>query len=87
MRLDNIYTIDEMRVIAKHRLPRIVFDFIDGGAGDEQGLGNNADQFRNFRLVPRYLVDVSQRSQKTTIFISRRKKGTLNIQITQVSTW
>lgn len=68
MRLENIYTIEEMRVLAKRHLPRVIFDYIDGGAGDEQGLRSNADQFRNFRLVPRYLVDVSQRSQKTTLF-------------------
>lgn len=68
MRLDNIYTIDEMRSLAKRHLPRVIFDYIDGGAGDEQGLQSNADQFRKFRLVPRYLVDVSQRSQKTTLF-------------------
>jgi (S)-mandelate dehydrogenase len=68
MRLENIHTIDELRAIAKRRLPRVVFDFIDGGAGDEQGLNNNAAQFRNYRLVPRYLVDVSQRTQKTTLF-------------------
>jgi len=68
MQFENIYTIDEMRSIAKRRLPRIVFDYIDGGAGDEQGLDTNARQFRNFRLVPRYLVDVSNRTQKTTVF-------------------
>ena len=67
MRLDNVYTIEEMRLLAKRRLPRVIFDFIDGGAGDEQGLQNNAAQFRNFRLVPRYLVDVSKRSQKQTL--------------------
>ena len=68
MRLENIYTIDEMRALAKRRLPRVVFDYIDGGAGDEQGLHTNADQFRQFRLVPRYLIDVSKRTQKTKLF-------------------
>ena len=33
MQLDDIHTIDEMRVLAKRRLPRVVFDYIDGGAG------------------------------------------------------
>jgi (S)-mandelate dehydrogenase len=68
MRLENIHTIDEMRALAKRRLPRVVFDYIDGGAGDEQGLDTNARQFRKYRLVPRYLVDVSGRTQKTTLF-------------------
>lgn len=68
MRLEDIHTIEDMRVVAKRRLPRVVFDFIDGGAGDEQGLNTNAAQFRNYRMVPRYLVDVSQRTQKTMLF-------------------
>lgn len=68
MRLENIHTIDDMRILAKRRLPQVLFDFIDGGAGDEQGLNSNAAQFRIFRMVPRYLVDVSKRTQKTTIF-------------------
>jgi L-lactate dehydrogenase (cytochrome)/(S)-mandelate dehydrogenase len=68
MRLDNIHTIEDMRALAKRRLPRVIFDYIDGGAGDQQGLDNNAHQFRNFRLVPRYLVDVSKRTTKTTLF-------------------
>jgi (S)-mandelate dehydrogenase len=68
MRLENIHTIEDLRLAAKRRLPRVIFDFIDGGAGDEQGLNNNAAQFKNYRLVPRYLVDTSQRSQKTILF-------------------
>jgi (S)-mandelate dehydrogenase len=68
MNLDKVFTIEDMRLLAKRRLPRVIFDFIDGGAGDEQGLNNNAAQFRDFRMVPRYLVDVSQRTQKQTLF-------------------
>ncbi len=68
MRLDKVFTIEDMRLQAKRRLPRVIFDFIDGGAGDEQGLDNNAAQFRNFRMVPHYLVDISQRTQKQTLF-------------------
>lgn len=68
MQLEDIYTIDDMRERAKRRLPRIVFDYIDGGAGDEQGLDTNARQFRDFRLVPRYLIDVTGQTQKTTLF-------------------
>ena len=68
MRLENIHTIEDMRALAKRRLPRVVFEYTDGGAGDQQGLDNNARQFQNFRLVPRYLVDVSKRSTKVTVF-------------------
>jgi (S)-mandelate dehydrogenase len=68
MRLEDIHTIEDMRALAKRRLPRVVFEYTDGGSGDQQGLDNNARQFRNFRLVPRYLVDVSKRSTKVTLF-------------------
>jgi len=54
--------------MAKRRLPKIMFDFIEGGVEDEVGLRTNAQAFRDIRLVPRYYVDTSKRSQKATLF-------------------
>ncbi len=54
--------------MAKRRLPRIAFDFIEGGCDDELGLAANESSFGRYRLVPRYLVDVSKRSQMTSLF-------------------
>jgi len=45
-----------------------MFDFIEGGVEDEVGLHTNANAFRDLRLVPRYYVDTSKRSQKATLF-------------------
>ncbi|MBV8169050.1 MAG: alpha-hydroxy-acid oxidizing protein, partial [Alphaproteobacteria bacterium] len=50
------------------RLPRICYDFIEGGVEQEVGLQRNIDGFARHRLMPRYLVDVSTRDQSTTVF-------------------
>lgn len=67
-KIDSAINIDDLKRLAKRRLPRIMFDFIEGGADDEVGLATNANAFRNLRLVPRYYVDTSKRDQKTIIF-------------------
>ncbi|MGH7987675.1 MAG: alpha-hydroxy acid oxidase [Candidatus Binataceae bacterium] len=54
--------------MAKRRLPRIAFDFIEGGVEDERGLARNENAFSQYRLVPRYLIDVSRRDQSTSLF-------------------
>jgi L-lactate dehydrogenase (cytochrome)/(S)-mandelate dehydrogenase len=68
MSLDTIVNIDDLRHVARRRLPRIAFDFIEGGVEGESGLARNEDAFRRYRLLPRYLVDVSSRDQTTTLF-------------------
>ena len=35
---------------------------------DEEGLARNEDAFKQYRLVPRYCVDVSVRDQSTSVF-------------------
>jgi L-lactate dehydrogenase (cytochrome)/(S)-mandelate dehydrogenase len=66
--MDGIVNVDDMRRAAKRRLPRIAFDFIEGGVEDEDGLNTNEQAFRRHRLVPRYLVDVSKRDQSAVLF-------------------
>jgi len=63
-----VVNIDDLRKLAKKRLPKIAYDFIEGGTDDEVGLATNEQAFRKARIVPRYLVDVSVRDQSTTIF-------------------
>src|SRR4051794_1161357 len=67
-KLDRAVNIEDLRLIAKKRLPRICYDFIEGGVEDEAGLQRNVDGFARHRLVPRYLVDVATRDQSTTVF-------------------
>jgi (S)-mandelate dehydrogenase len=67
-RIDSAINIDDLKRLAKRRLPKIMFDFIEGGAEDEVGLRTNANAFRDLRLVPRYYIDTSKRDQKATLF-------------------
>ena len=71
MKLDATVNAEDMRALARSALPRIAFDFIDGGVADEEGLAENRAAFRRHRLVPRYLVDVSRRDASMEIFGQR----------------
>jgi (S)-mandelate dehydrogenase len=48
-----VHSIADLRLAARARLPRVVFDFIDGGAGDETALRRNESAFQDLRLLPR----------------------------------
>jgi L-lactate dehydrogenase (cytochrome)/(S)-mandelate dehydrogenase len=67
-RIDAAINLDDLRKLAKRRLPKLAYDFIEGGLDDEDGLARSEDAFRQFRLVPRYGVDVNVRDQSTTLF-------------------
>lgn len=64
-------TIADLRDRARKRLPRAVFDFIDGGADDELTRGWNAADFDLLQWRPRVLVDVSKRDSSATILGTR----------------
>ncbi|MFZ5782534.1 MAG: alpha-hydroxy acid oxidase [Pseudomonadota bacterium] len=66
--MQGVVNIEDLRKLAKKRLPKIAYDFIEGGTDDEVGLVTNEQAFRKARIVPRYLVDVSVRDQSTTLF-------------------
>ena len=59
---------DDLRRMARRRLPRIVFDYIEGGVEDEEGLERNRRAFLDRRLVPRYLADVTERDPAARLF-------------------
>jgi (S)-mandelate dehydrogenase len=66
--LDAAINFEDLRKLAKRRLPRIAYDFIEGGLEDEHGLARNEAAFRRYQLVPRYGVDVRTIDQTTTLF-------------------
>jgi L-lactate dehydrogenase (cytochrome)/(S)-mandelate dehydrogenase len=68
MRIDQAVNIEDLHRMAKRRLPKIAFDFIEGGLEDERGLERNTSAFHKHQLLPRYLVDVSKRDQSVTLF-------------------
>ena len=63
----NIANIADLRRLAWQRLPRVLFDYIDGGAQDEVTLRSNEEDFKHFKLAQRVLRDVSVRDQSVTV--------------------
>ena len=56
------FSIADLRARAKRRLPKMVFDYLEGGAEDERSIAENVAAFSRIRFVPKRLVDVSRRS-------------------------
>ena len=59
--------VEDLRRLAKRRLPGGVFDYIDGGAEDELSLDRNVAGYRNIEFRPRILRDVSKIDTSTTL--------------------
>jgi L-lactate dehydrogenase (cytochrome) len=66
-RLATAANVDDLRRIAKRRLPAGVFDYIDGGAEDEVAMRANRDAFSRYELRPRVLRDVSNIDTTSTL--------------------
>ena len=62
---------DDLRRLARRRVPRGVFEFVDGGAGGEVTVRENRAAFERVRFDPRWLTDVSQREIATTVLGER----------------
>lgn len=67
-RLAKVGSVEDLRRLAKRRLPAGVFDYIDGGAEDERTLGTNSSDFSKLEFRPRVMRDVSNLDTSTTIF-------------------
>jgi isopentenyl diphosphate isomerase/L-lactate dehydrogenase-like FMN-dependent dehydrogenase len=63
--------IADLKKLARRRLPRILFDWVEGGAEDERGVARNEAQFARYRLLPRYLEDVQRVDLGTSLFARR----------------
>jgi isopentenyl diphosphate isomerase/L-lactate dehydrogenase-like FMN-dependent dehydrogenase len=61
-RLDSphVVSIEDLRRLARKRLPRAVFDYVDGGAGDEVTLRENCRAFEEVVLRPRHAVAIKK---------------------------
>jgi (S)-mandelate dehydrogenase len=66
--LERAVNIEDLRRIARRRLPRAIFDFFDGGAEDETTLRDNRAAFERVRLLPRVLVNVSKVDTRVSLF-------------------
>jgi len=59
--------IADLRLLARRRVPRMFFDYVDGAAWTESTYRANAADLAAIRLKQRVAVDVSQRSARATL--------------------
>ncbi len=68
---EKVVSVRDMRRAAQRRLPRMIFDFIDGGALDELTLHENESDLARLRLRQRVLQDVSSCELATDVLDRR----------------
>ena len=64
--------VEDYQILAQRRLPKMIFDYLEGGADDEVGMKHNREVFERYRLMPRRLVDVSKRDTSIELFGRRQ---------------
>ena len=62
-----IFSIKDARELSRKRLPKLVFDFIDGASGDEKLAEINSKALDQIRLEPKVLRNVEKRSLKKKV--------------------
>ncbi len=63
--------VDDVRRLARWRLPRVIYDFIEGGAEDEATVRRNEGAFDGLALIPRAMTGVAERDLSTTVLGER----------------
>jgi L-lactate dehydrogenase (cytochrome) len=66
-RLAGAASISDLRLLARRRAPRAVFDYVDGAAGEELSLRRSRQAYARVEFKPRVLQDVSLADTSTTI--------------------
>ena len=62
------YNIADLRMLARRRLPRGIYEYVERGVEDDIGLAANRAAFAKAKLLPRIGRDVSQIDRRTTLF-------------------
>jgi L-lactate dehydrogenase (cytochrome) len=68
VKLKQCHNIRDLRRAAQKRLPKPIFNYLDGGADDEWSLRRNSDAFDDYELLPRQLRGVETIDLKTEVF-------------------
>ena len=68
MNLNDCYSFNDFRKLAKKNLPAPIFHYIDGGSDDEVTLKRNTESFLKCDLVPNILASVGEPDLSTTVF-------------------
>ena len=62
------YSVAALRALARKELPRVLFDMVDGAAGDEITMRNNEAALAALELVPTVLAGAPRRDQSVEVF-------------------
>ena len=65
------YSVAALRALARNELPRVLFDMVDGAAGDEITMRANQAALAALELVPTLLAGAPKRDQSVEVFGSR----------------
>jgi (S)-mandelate dehydrogenase len=68
MSIKKAVNINDLKKLTKKRLPKIAYDFLENGAEDELCYNRNLVSFSDYKLLPRYLIDITKRTQETKLF-------------------
>ncbi|KAL0817019.1 hypothetical protein Bca101_073463 [Brassica carinata] len=66
-RMDQIVNVNEFQEMAKRALPKMYYDYFNGGAEDEHTVKENVEAFHRIMFRPRVLVDVSKIDMSTSV--------------------
>jgi len=67
-RLQDVLSLDDFEPAARRHLPRPIFGYVAGAVETNWSLDDNRAAFAEYGFLPRMLVDVSKRSQQTSLF-------------------
>ena len=62
-----ITCVEDLRILAKRRVPRMFYDYADSGAWTEGTYRANEADFQKIKLRQRVAVDIDRRSTRTTM--------------------
>ena len=63
--VDKIFDSNDVKWLSQKKLPKLIYDFIEGATGREVAVKQNLKSFDEIKLLPRSLRDVSKRSLAT----------------------
>lgn len=63
-----IFSLSDARTLARWRMPKMMFDYIDGSAENEFACDLNCSALQQVRLLPRVLVNTESRSLGKKLF-------------------
>src|ERR1700746_4197319 len=66
-----VTNIEDLRRIARKRLPRVMFDYVDSGSYDEITRDANRDELKAIKFRQRVLVDTTGRTMETELLGTR----------------